>query len=92
MKQSPKFKSYEEVKEYIGSLTLEEHMRFCEEERLNILLETEGPFLSFDDYDIPTFKGSFDDMVKKYNGILPAQLMDMVTSGMFRKLKSFKDV
>ena len=91
MKQSTKFKSYEEAKEYIGSLTLEEHMKFCEDERLNMLLEKEIDDLPIYEDDIPIFKGTFEELVKKYNGVLPDQLMNRVISGMARKLKSLKD-
>ena len=78
-------------KEYIGSLTLEEHMKFCEDERLNMLLETETDDLPISEDDIPIFKGTFEELVQKYNGVLPDQLMDSVISGMARKLKSLKD-
>ena len=84
MRQSKQFKSYTEAKEYIESLTLEEHIQFCNTHN-NALLETEDPVLSFDD-DIPIFAGSFEEMVKKYNGLTPDKLMESAVSGMKQKL------
>lgn len=90
MKQSKRFKSYKEAKEYIESLTLEEHIQFCQNQNINALLETESPVLSFDDDDIPVFEGSFDDMVQKYNALTPDKLMGFATSGMKQKLKEME--
>lgn len=87
MRQSKQFKSYKEAKEYIESLSLEEHIQFCEDRNNNYpLFETDGPVLSFDDEVIPIFPGSYEDMIKKYNGLTPDGLMELATGRMKQKL------
>lgn len=91
MKTAKDFKSGSDFMKYFRSLSIEDKEKFVEMNITDSLLE--GSLSSIynreknEDYSDLTY----EELVKKDDGITPEQLIDFVTSGMKQKLHNLKN-